>query len=100
MYKPISVNAIALQPVRILYGELRSYTILTAPPDKDANTWLLAVLNRISICGVGYKYDKDHVMFDLLNKTGDVIDEYILSKNAWEYARKQLKFELIHYPTT
>lgn len=93
LYKNISEDSFAIRPIRILADELRVYTALTAPEGKIALEWCRSILNRISIKGAGDIYEKDHCLIDLLNKDGDIVDDYVISERAFNYARVQLKFK-------
>jgi hypothetical protein len=93
IYKNIPKAVVAIRPVRIVGNELRHYTKLTAPAGKDRNVWVRSVLNRISVFPVGEDHYQDLCAIDLLDKEGDIICEYTISRAAFRYAQQQLRFK-------
>ena len=94
LYKQILPTAFAIRPTRIIGVELREYGIFTAPEGKDTYNWVKSCLNRVSLCGAGKKHKEDKCLIDILDKDGDIIQDYIISKEAFEYMRRQFKFKL------
>lgn len=94
IYCSIPKSAVAIRPVRIVGNKLRHYTALTGPKGKDRQVWVRGVLNRVSVCAVGKEYYSDLCALDLLDRQRNIVLEYILSIEAFNYARKQLGFKI------
>ena len=82
--------AYALRPVRITRGELREYEAITFPANPIAGCHLY--LRR---CGGELRDDGSHCLIDVLDASGDVVQDFPVTRRGFEYLRRALKFRRV-----
>ena len=88
---PLDKKAFALRPVRVLVAknEFRNYQSITFP----GNTFQGCEL-YLRRCFDELKDDGSHLMIDILDINGDIIQEYSITKKGFNYLRRVLKFKI------
>ncbi len=88
---PLDKNAFALRPVRMLVktNEFVHYEALTFPADpfNGCSLYLRRCLGNL-------KDDGSNLSIDVLDKSGDIIQDYPITRNGFEYLRRVLKFHV------
>lgn len=87
----ISRSSFALRPMRWTTGkdELVLYTAITFPENPTVGCELY--LRRAAVCGGVQERVPDAHGLDVLDKQGDILHTFALSREAFEYLRKKLK---------
>lgn len=91
MHEKLHPNAYAIRPTRLISAdELRYYDATFFPNDPWGGIEI--TLRRMWICeSDGHD---DSLLLDVLNRDGDIIQDYPMSKRGFEYLREKLKFKV------
>jgi hypothetical protein len=86
-------RAFALRPVRVLEVQnvFRNYEATTFP--KGPYSGCRQMFRRLQITG-GLSERQTNLMLDVLDENGDIIQEYFLTRQGFEYLRRSLKFKV------
>jgi len=85
---PLDKDAFALRPVRMLVkkNEFRHYEAITFPnPFETCSMYL----RRCDL-----KDDGSNLLIDILDKNGNIIQEYPITRKGFNYLRRSLKFKV------
>jgi hypothetical protein len=93
MMEKLDERAFALRPVRVLEAQntFRNYEATTFPKGPYSGCGLM--LRRLRITG-GLSEQQTNLILDILNEDGDIIQEYHLTRQGFEYLRRTLKFKV------
>lgn len=82
--------AYAMRPVRIIGNTLRYYEAVTFPgsPRTGISMYLRRCLGQL-------RDDGSDCLLDILDEHGDVIQDFPVTKDGFEYLRRSLKFRLV-----
>ena len=89
MSEPLNTGAHALRPVRIIGDSLREYEAVTFPDNPYQGCELY--LRRCHAFGY-LKDDGSNCLIDILDKGGDIIQDYPITRDGFDYLRRTLKF--------
>lgn len=83
-------DAYALQFMRVIKGkdEGRYYTPLYFP--ESPRSRLAGFLNRLRLFNGG----EDYATLDILDEEGDIIQDFVVSRDGFKYAQRTLKFRV------
>jgi hypothetical protein len=86
----VEPNAYALRPVRIVNGQLREYEAVTFPggPWRGCAMWLRRCW------ALGY-LGENYAVVDVLDRQGDIIQDFGLNRRGFKYLQRQLKFRVV-----
>lgn len=86
-------DAYALRPVRTLVKQnaFRYYEAITFPDDPRGGCELY--LRRCKICGY-LKDDGNGLVIDVLDEQGDVVQDFPITRQGFEYLRRTLRFRV------
>lgn len=87
----LDANAFALRPVRIVESSnsFRIYSATTFPNDP----WKGCELYLRRCKAFGYlKEERGDLVIDVLDKDGDIIQDFPITRDGFEYLREKLKF--------
>jgi len=84
-------RAVALRPVRALKDGFRYYEATTFPE----NPWqgCEMYLRRCAAFGM-LKEDGGHIVLDVLDKNGDVVQDFPLTREGLRYLRREFRFRV------
>ena len=88
MIDTLHESAFAIRPVRIVGGCLREYDAITFPCNPRAGVSIY--LRR---CLAHLQDDGSHCLLDILDKQGDIVQDYPITHSGFEYLRRSLKFK-------
>ena len=90
----LPAEAFALQPVRADEKNDRFvyYEAITFPDNPRGGCWMY--LRRAALSGGLNRHDTPYTI-DVLDKDGDVIKEYSVTQEAFEYLRRTLRFRVL-----
>lgn len=83
-------EAFAIRPVRVVSGQLREYEAVTFPdnPWQGCEMWLRRCR------AFGYLAGGEYAVIDILSANGDIIQDFQVSKDGFNYLRDKLKFRV------
>jgi hypothetical protein len=86
----VDPKAFALRPVRVDVKNDRfiDYEATTFPKNPQSGCSL--IVRRLSACG--FIVQDSYLMLDVLDEEGDIIQDFCISREGFEYLRRQLKF--------
>lgn len=91
MIPPLDKEAVALRPVRFLpeKNQIRYYEAITFPRDPfgGCSMYLRRCLGNLI-------EDGSNLTIDVLDAAGDIIQEYPITREGFEYLRRTLKFRV------
>lgn len=83
-------DAVALRPVRVMGEEMRLYTATTFPD----GPWRGCELTLRRCMAFGYLVEESDLIIDVLDENGDIIQDYSVSRDGFEYLRRVLQFRV------
>lgn len=92
---PLDDRAFALRPVRFTEtddgGEIRHYEAITFPqnPRGGCGMWLRRCLGQL-------RDEGSNLLIDVLDENGDIIQDYPITRDGFEYLRRSLKFRRVY----
>lgn len=87
--KELHQDAFALRPIRVVMDEFRYYEAVTFPenPWQGCELWLRRCEAFGFLAG-------EYAVIDILDQAGDIIQDYSISREGFNYLRQKLRFRI------